>query len=103
MARGRPRLSNRIHQERGPVHELITDILPVHILAKIHYQRPHGGVILGSHLPRERVNVWQQAIAQGVVLNQNLLRFGTVRPQLVFIWIARAVNAENWGKGSELE
>ena len=44
MPRSCAGISDRIHQDRGAIHELVADVLRVHILTEIHDQRAHWRV-----------------------------------------------------------
>ena len=104
MSRGGARFGHRIHENGRTIHELVADILSVHVYAEIHHQRPHRRVTLRRRLPRQRINVRKKTIAKIVVLHQNLLGFRAVRPKFIFVGIkARAVDTENRRERTELK
>ena len=72
-------------------------------VAEVHHQRPHRSVALVGRLPGQRVDVGQQAVAQTVKADQDLLRVGAVRPQFVLIGLAGSMHAEDRAKGAELK
>ena len=49
------------------------------------------------------IDVGHQAVAKGVVVDEDLLRFGAVGPELVLARGAGAVDAEDGAEGAELE
>src|SRR6202158_5789140 len=71
-----------IHQYGRPEHELVPNVPGPRINAPVHDQRPLYGVILIGHSPRQRVNVWHQAVAQLVVVEKDGLNF-VVGPKLI--------------------
>jgi len=98
-------LRYRIHQERWAVHKFVPCVLGAHIAAEIHYQRTHGSIAVVRRLPGQRIGVRQQAIAQAIEVDENLLRVRSVRPEFVFVGgrACRApakldLNVPNWNQ-----
>src|SRR5262249_49827794 len=83
------------------VHELVANVVHTFVGAEVHDQSAHRSVGLARSSPGERINIRKQAIAQSVVADQDLLRFGSVRPKLVLVCCARAVRTEDWIERAE--
>ena len=97
-------LGHGTHEERRAEQELVADVLRADVGAEVHDQRPHHRVALARGLPGDGVDVGQQPVPQPVEARQDLLRLGTVGPQLVLVGLeARAVDPEDRTEGPELE
>src|SRR5208283_3651958 len=100
-ARGCSGARDGVDQKCWAEEELIGNVERVTVGGEVHHQRAHRCVPFRSHLPRKRVDVRQQAVAEFVIVPQDFLRTRTVRPQL--ICLARSVSAEDWAKRAVLK
>ena len=74
------RFCNGSDQQRRAEHELRRRYSGARVAAEVHRQWAHRRVALARDLPRHRVDVGHQAIAQAVIADQDLLRLGAVGP-----------------------
>ena len=70
---------HRAHQDVGTEEELIADFPCGSILAEVHHQRPLDGIVLARHLPRQRIDIGQEPVAQAIERQQRGINL-VIRP-----------------------